>query len=325
MNKKVQVVLGALFALAAIGGRAEPIDWMRVVVHDSVITHYDVARLSYDSLDTLRAQYRGAELDARAEQLFNNNLDKLVNERLILHEFETAGYSLPESVIDELVRARIRERFGDEITLTRSLETMGMTKEKFREEIRNTFIIRALREKNVPSDVIISPSKVRMYYEQHTNDFKETERAKLRMIMLKVPKGDEVERGRARSAAQEIITRLKEGVPFADMAQERSQESLRSFPGGEHGWMDLSGLAKELADAASSLKPGQISEPIETQGKDDDACWVIQVEEKKPAHVKPLNEVREQIEKNLQQDEQRRLEHAWIEKLKKKTYTKWFP
>jgi hypothetical protein len=48
------------------------------------------------------------------------------------------------------------------------------------------------------------------------------------------------------------------------------------------------------------------------------------MEEKNPAHTKPLSEVRDQIEKNLLQDEQKRLEAQWIERLKKKTYIKSF-
>jgi len=325
--KRVPILLGAMVALVsatlARAQRAELIDRILVVVHDSVITQHDVASLSLGSLGTLQSQYRGAEFERQAAQLFGNNQEKLVNERLILHEFATAGYSLPESVIDELVRSRIRERFGDEITLTRSLETMGMTKEKFRQEIRDTFIIRALREKNVSSEIIISPHKIQIYYEQHTNDFKESERAKLRMIMIKAPKGDETERERTRVKGREILTRLKEGASFAEMSQY-SQENLRSFPGGEHGWMDLSSLAKELANAASALNQGQISDLVETQGDTEDAIWIIQAEEKKPAHVKPLSEVRDQIDKKLKEDEQRRLEIAWIQKLKKKTYIKTF-
>jgi hypothetical protein len=48
------------------------------------------------------------------------------------------------------------------------------------------------------------------------------------------------------------------------------------------------------------------------------------VEEKKEAHVQPLPEVRDQIEKLLLAKERTRLQQAWIEKLKKKTFIRSF-
>jgi hypothetical protein len=50
----------------------------------------------------------------------------------------------------------------------------------------------------------------------------------------------------------------------------------------------------------------------------------MMVEDKRPAHLKPLGEVREQIEKDLILEERNRLEKQWIEKLKKKTYIGYF-
>src|SRR5207248_5407738 len=119
---------------------------------------------------------------------------------------------------------------------------------------------------------IISPSRVKMYYEQHTNDFKEPEKLKLRMIRLDEPKEEE-EAARVRTKAQEILTRLREGADFAELAKLYSDEKLFKDQGGEHGWVERTGLGKELAEAASILKRGQISDVIETP----DACWIILV------------------------------------------------
>jgi hypothetical protein len=47
--------------------------------------------------------------------------------------------------------------------------------------------------------------------------------------------------------------------------------------------------------------------------------------QKKETHVKPLPEVRDQIEKLLLAKERTRLQQAWIAKLKKKTFMREFP
>jgi hypothetical protein len=67
----------------------------------------------------------------------------------------------------------------------------------------------------------------------------------------------------------------------------------------------------ETADAASSLPaPNEF--------------YLLKVDDTRQAHFKALGEVREQIEKNLLLDERTRLEKAWIERLKKKTFVRYF-
>ena len=52
--------------------------------------------------------------------------------------------------------------------------------------------------------------------------------------------------------------------------------------------------------------------------------YLMQVEEKRAARVKPLNDVRDQIEKDLTDKEQKALKDEWISRLKKKTFVRYF-
>jgi len=75
-------------------------------------------------------------------------------------------------------------------------------------------------------------------------------------------------------------------------------------------------LRKELAAIAFALKSGQVSDVIDMPG----ACYLMLVEQARPAHVKPLNEVRDDVELTLRTQSQKQLEQQWIAQLKKKTY-----
>jgi len=77
----------------------------------------------------------------------NDGQEQLVERQLILHDFDTEGYRLPDTVVDELVQERIHERFGDRITLIKTLQAQGQTYEKFRQEVRDQYIVSALRAK----------------------------------------------------------------------------------------------------------------------------------------------------------------------------------
>jgi peptidyl-prolyl cis-trans isomerase SurA len=240
----------------------------------------------------------------------------LVERQLILHDFEAEGYRMPDSYLDQLVQDRIRDRFSDRVTLMKTLQAEGQTFESWRDELRDQTIVTFMRSKNIAQEIIISPYRVEAYYQAHQDDYKVEDEIKLRMIVLNKTAGDETN---ALNLAREIRDKIKAGAAFAEMASIYSQDSLRS-QGGDRGWTERSVLRKELADAAFALQPGQVSDAIETPA----AVYLVLAEEKRVAHVKPLNEVRDDVEKGLRTQEQARLEKQWIARMKAKTFILYF-
>jgi len=297
-------------------GRAELANGIKAIVHDAIITYVDVEDLTSQTADVLMRQYRRdpSVLQKKMQEARDENLDRLLSRELILHEFSTAGYSMPESVIDEVVQQRIRSRYGDRVKLTKTLQAQGTTFEKFKQQVREQFIVEAMRSKNIAQEIIISPFKIETYYSANKDKYKVEDQVKLRMIVLN--KSGDIS---ARKLAEEILVKLKEGASFAEMATINSQGSQKN-QGGDWGWVEKSVLRKELADVAFSLKTGDISEEIETP----EACYLMKVEESRPAHVRTIAEVRDEIEKNLVLAERERLEKQWIDKLKKKTFVRYF-
>jgi parvulin-like peptidyl-prolyl isomerase len=262
-------------------------------------------------------KYSGSRqlLETKLSEMQKENMDKLVEQQLILREFKTAGYSLPESVIDDLVQETIKAEFGDRATLTKTLEARGMSYEKFRQQIKERFIVEQLRLKNISQEIIISPHKIEKYYLDHREDFKEEDQVKLRRITLN--KSSDPKAPDARKLAEEILDRLKDGATFTELAAIYSQGSQESREGV---WYNRSALRRELAEAAFALNPGQHSQVIETASE----CYLLMVDEANKSHYKPLSEVRVEIEKNLRLEERNRLEKQWIDRLKKKTFVQYF-
>ncbi len=235
---------------------------------------------------------------------------------MILRSFDVEGYQLPESVVDQLVQDRIRDRFGDRVTFIKTLQAQGMTVEQFRKDVRNQYIIQALRQKNISSEIVVSPYKVETYYLAHTNEFQMEDEVKLRMIVLNKTSADDTN---TLHRAGEVLSEIKNGAAFSEMASIYSDGSQKS-QGGDWGWVERSVLRKDLAEAAFALKPGQMSGAIDTPT----AVYLMLVEQTRPAHVKTLDDVREDIEKTLRTQQQAQLEKNWIDGLKKKTFIRYF-
>jgi len=299
--------------------RAEMADGIKAIVNDTVITYAQVMDFTAPEIDALRHENSDPPdvLQQKLSDLLNDGLEQLIERQLILHDFDVEGYKLPDSVVDQLVQDHIRERYGDRVTLLKTLQAQGETFEQFRKDIRDQYIISALRSKNVSQEIVVSPYKIKNYYLAHQDDFKVEDEIKLRMIVLNKASPDDTD---ARRMANEILDQIKQGATFQEMASLYSQGSQRS-QGGDWGWVQRSVLRKELADVAFKLNTGQISDVIEMP----EACYLMLVEQKLSTHVKPLNEVRDDIEATLRAQKQKQLEQQWIESLKKKTYIRISP
>jgi parvulin-like peptidyl-prolyl isomerase len=318
---KLLCVISALTLLAATQVSAEPrlTDALEAVVHDSVISSYQVDMNAAPALRELARQYPNDRetFMKKREDVSTEAREHLVENQLILHEFDTAGYSMPESVIDDYVDSRVKEIYHDRATATKSLQADGMTFERFRKQTRERFIVQQMGYKNVSDVVLISPHKIEVYYAAHTNDFLVEDQVKLRMIVLN--KGANDAPTDVRQRADDVLAKIRGGGSFADLAKENSQDS-RASAGGDWGWFETAKLRKELSDVASSLQVNTCSDVIETP----EACYLILVEERRSAHVKALSEVRPEIETILQDQEHTRLRQQWIDRLKKKTFVRYF-
>ncbi len=312
------LMLVAVFC-APFFSRADTVDGIWAVVADKVITFAQVDEETRPAEATLRAQYAAQPdvLQEKYQAAMHDSLEMLVERALILHNYESGGYNkLPDSVVDGLVDDNIRTRFGDRVTMIKTLQAQGITLEQYRKELLDRYIEGGLRGLNVQKSIIISPYKVETYYNAHPDDFKVDDQVKLRMIVLNKTSPDDTN---TLALAREIASKIKDGSSFTEMAGVYSQGS-QQHQGGDWGWVERSVLRKELGDVAFSLNKGQISAPIDTP----DSVYVMFVEDKTGAHTKPLADVRDDIEKTLKIQEQARLSKEWIDGLKKKTYIRYF-
>lgn len=315
----IAAIVGSLFPLAIAATTA---DGVVAIVNDEVITWREVAQQAAMTVEarmaSLATQPSQREEEIRKAQ--QDALEILVQRKLILHEFKQAGYAIPENVIEDRLRARLRERWGgDRATMTKDLQSRGLTFERFRQMIREEIIWEVMRAKNVAREIVISPHKIEKYYADNLDKFKVSDSVKLRTIMVSKPSMGSPEQARRR--ALEILGKLNEGVPFAELAAVYSEDSFRS-QGGDRGWVELERehYQPALEQAIRSLKPGEHSGLVET----DRAFWIVLVEEVMKSHVRPLPEVRTEIERILVEQERNRLEKAWIDRLKSKAFIRYF-
>lgn len=146
----------------------------------------------------------------------------------------------------------------------------------------------------------ISDAAVSEYYEKNAAQFATPEMVRARHILiLSDAKASAEEQAKAKAKIEEIAQRIKAGEDFGTVAKEVSEDPGSAPQGGELGWFAHGQMVPEFDKASFALNPGELSEPVKTQ-----FGWhLIQLEEKKAAGQKPLDEVKDQIRTRLAQDE----------------------
>lgn len=318
----------AVVAVALCAGRvrSDPliVNGFAAIVNDKLITYEDVD-LAVRPVDVEAARLRfGRQPGAFEQELYRlrqEALIGLIERELILSEFQTAGYQLPESLVEERVKERIREDYyGERARLVQTLQAQDTTLDRFRQRIRERFILEAMTAKHIASAILISPHKIQEYYRQNLEEYQRKDRVKLRMISLwhRAERGPEA----TRKLAQDLREQLLAGANFADLASLYSDDPARR-QGGDRGWIERESkdLREDLQTFAFSLPAGQPSEVFER----DEGAYLMLVEEREEARTRELGEVRDEIEGILLQRERNRLREAWINRLRSKAYVRYFP
>ena len=310
---------GALQSVSA--QQAEVVDGVAAIVNNDVITISQVRELVGARERAMREGYNGPDLADKIKEMRLGALKDLGDRQLIIQEFRSMqekGANIPDYVVDDRVQTIIREEFGGErAAFIRTLQAQGYTLTRFKEVEKEKIIVQAMRQAKITDNFVVSPKQIQDFYDKNKTAYSIPEQVKLRMIVLREG-ADDVIGANKRQTAEEIREKIVGGAEFERMAQMYSEDEATSDLGGDWGWVERNTLNEQLTKTAFSLKAGETS-PVLQIG---DSFYILFVEARKNAAIKPMAEVREEIERNLIQQERMKAQQRWIDTLRRKAYIK---
>lgn len=166
----------------------------------------------------------------------------------------------------------------------------------------------------VVGKIKLSDEDLENYYKIHKEEFKIPEMVKARHILLKVDAGaSEDLRKKAKEKAGEALKRLKAGEDFAKLAQEVSDDPGTKDKGGDTSFFAKGKMVPEFEKAAFALKPGALSDLVETKF----GYHIIKVEEKKAEEIPALEKVKEYVFKKAMDELSKAKIQEFVEKAMK--------
>ncbi len=311
------MVFAMLVSACLLHGAEQVVDGVAAVVNGDVVTFSQVRELVAAQEKSAAEIYQGAELQKKVQEMRASAVKDLIDRALVLQEFKKKEFNIPSYIIDDSVQRIIRQEFGgDRTAFVRTLQAQGYTMARFREIQKDKMIVQAMRQSKTSDMVIVSPAKIREYYNRNSAAYSTPEQVKLRMIVLKGGSTDDPSADK-KAMATEIREKLAAGGEFDRLAQMYSEDSTNES-GGDWGWIERKTLNEDLAKVAFSLKPGEISQIIPL----DNAYYILMVEARKPATTKPLSEVQQEIVQRLTEEEKVKSQERWLKTLREKAYVK---
>ncbi len=185
---------------------------------------------------------------------------------------------------------------------------------KIDEQILRRMTVQQFIDKQFIQKVTVSDKEIKAYYDSHPDYFKQPAKVQASHILIKVATGaDKSQRAEARKKIEKIRKKLQKGGDFAALAKEFSQ-CPSSVRGGDLGYFTRGQMAKPFEEAAFDLKPGKVSDIVETKF----GYHLIKVTDKEPETTAAYESVKDSLGQYLKQEKIQEKISSYIDKLKKK-------
>jgi len=240
-------------------------------------------------------------------------LDSLVNRELLLQESFKEGIRIEEDAVEKELQ-RVKQRFPGNVEFLSLLDKTHITETALRDQYRREMTIQKFVETRWAGDIVVSQKECDDYYGHRLDEFTQSEQVSVSHILIKVFGDVPEQRYDARKKIEVVQTRIRNGEKFSDLARDFS-DCPSGVKGGQLGYFQRGVMAQPFDDTVFSLRPGQVSDIIETAH----GFHLIHVVERKPERKVPFAEVQKAIEHYLKQEKVNRALRDYLNAVKEKS------
>jgi peptidyl-prolyl cis-trans isomerase C len=300
----------ALVGPSVLAGEKQPPESKVAVVNGSVITQADFDR------EMNRVQQRLFRMgkppnDSQLSEIRKEVLENLINGELFYQESQKQGITVDEAAIDEQLN-KLKERFPSDAEFKSALNKANLSEDAIKSELERGMTIQQFIDKQFVQKITVSDTESKAYYDSHPDLFKQPEQVRASHILIKVDSGaGESQKAEAHKKLEEIQEKAQKGEDFAALAREFSQ-GPSSARGGDLGYFRRGQMVKPFEEAAFALRPGEVSDIVETEF----GYHLFKVIDKKPETTIAYKDIKDRLEQHLKQGKVQREISVYVEKLK---------
>lgn len=223
-------------------------------------------------------------------------LSALIDEKVIALEVKKKKIKISDEDIAKELETYIENAGGQE-AFEATLEQNGITEAQLKENIVQYLSIRKLIEPRID----ITDEEIKAYFDENKAQLDQPESVEASHILVE----DE-------ATAKEVAQKIADGDDFAALAKEYSTDASNAEKGGELGFFPRGKMVPEFDEAAFSMKPDTISDPIKT----DFGYHIIKLTDKKEAKEAVLEDHKEDIKEGLFEEKLQAQYVEWLDEVR---------
>ncbi len=275
-NKALRSLAGAaaaaLAGLAVLAGAGRPLAAAPVYL-DGIVAQVgqEVVLASEVDEQLSIASLRMGIPDSSQARAREEILQRIIDEKVIVQEARARAVTVSDEEVQQAVDQHIegiQGQIGGAEAFDQELAKEGLTRDelvsRYREEARRELLYTRLLQREIYSKIEVTDKEVDEYYLKHRSELPRKQgQVELAHVFIGF-RPDEREIAAVEQKVQGVLRRLEGGESFGAVAGALSDDPGSREHGGDLGWFARGDLDPRLAEVASKLEPGQLSDPFQT-------------------------------------------------------------
>lgn len=253
---------------------------------DGVVAVVGANEILRSDIESQYLQFRSqGNIQGSAEKVRCQVLEGLLFQKLLYHQAQVDSVKITEAEVDGSMDQRMRYFIGQIGSVEKMEEyyqkSISEIKNEMRDMIKEQMMIQSSQEK-ITKEVSITPSEVKAFLKRLPKDSIPEISSEIEVGMIKkTPMIGEAEKQACIDRLKSFKERIKKGDDFSTLAVLYSEDPGSAKKGGELGMFKRGDMHIEFEAAAFKLKPGEISDIVETE----DGFHLIQMIARKGEYI----------------------------------------
>ncbi|MFZ3135959.1 MAG: SurA N-terminal domain-containing protein [Thermodesulfovibrionales bacterium] len=287
--------------LASVPAYSVTVDRVLATVDGEIITFADYQQFA-NSISGIEKK------DGIDERL----LKGLIEEKIILQEAKRRVIEVSETEVDTRIEDFKAENGLSQEDFENLLREDGLNIPKYKDFVKNDLLSLKLIHENIDSKVIVTDKEIEdLYYVRKKDYLICTEKLEVKAIFIRLKEdATPTEITDLKLRALKIAEQLKEGTNFDLLAEEYSDEPLKSHE-SILGCFVKGALIPPLDNKVFSMKEGETSDPVWVS----EGVYILKITNREAEIYKTIEEVREELYNILYKQKRGKLFTEWIKAL----------
>jgi peptidyl-prolyl cis-trans isomerase SurA len=259
----------------------------------------------------------GASRNAAVSQLYQQLVQKLVDDELLQRAATNAHISVTGEEIDQAVGRVASQNNVSTDKLYEEAAKSGLSSADYRQEIRRQLLEAKLLNLRIQGRLRISEDDMRTAYKRSGEEERRTLKFQAAWIQMPIDRsGGALAASRVQETASKVANEARAGGDFATLAKRYSADDATKDQGGLLPELAPGQLPQELDQALLALEPGGVTGPVRV----GDAYVVVKLVERAPSTIPAYDEAKPILQNRVYAEKMEKARRQWLDSLRRRTH-----